>query len=229
MNKINWNIYKFHPHILPKIMTNSRDKTDILSVTAKACLDELWIKEVFGRENFDTKNKYTDKGIISEGDSLLLINKVTKKTLVKNEKTFENRFLIGTPDVIGDRLKDVKTSWSIFSFSKVDEKYANDAYYYQLLGYMWLLNRKVADVIFCLTNTPEEIMMGELYKLSFRFSEINDGDELVMDRFKCNYIFDDIDPKLRVKRFIFKYDREKFNLLKERLIIARDYLKNKKL
>ena len=229
MNKINWNTYKFHPHMLPKIMTASKSKTDILSTTAKGQLDELWIKEVFGRENFDTKNKYTQKGIISELDSLKLINQVTGKVLFKNEKTFENRFLAGTPDIIVGRLIDIKSSWSIFSFNGVEEQHAYNTYYYQLLGYMWLLNRRVASVIFCLVNTPEEIMNDELYRLSFKFPGMNDLSEAEMNRFKCNFIFDDIDPKSRMKKFIFKYDHEKIVLLKERLIAARIYLKNRKL
>src|SRR5690606_38324505 len=103
----------------------------------------LWIKEVFDREKYDTVNKYTNKGIACESDSLDLVQKVTGEAYFKNQKQYENEWIIGTPDVVNsENVIDIKTSFNIWSFANADEKYAQKSYFYQLLGYMWLCEKE---------------------------------------------------------------------------------------
>lgn len=229
MNKIDFSTYLFRASSLPNIMINGRSKTDLLSETAKSYLRQLWILEVWGREKFDTTNKYTEKGIMCEPDAMDLVKKVTKQAYFKNKERFNNEFITGEPDIlIGHgspeaRVKDVKTSWSIWTFNNVDESSALKSYYFQMLGYMWLTGSKLCDLIYCLVNTPEEIMNDELYKLSFKYPEMNESDAN-MERFKVNYIFDDIPAKQRMKSFLIEYNEEDVELVKERLTAARAYL-----
>lgn len=227
MNKtIDFSTYKFRCSSLPALMTKSRSKTDPLSETAKTYLRELWIREVFAREKFDTKNKFTDKGIACESDSLDLVQNVTGQTYFKNKKELNNEWIKGTPDVIlSDSVIDIKTSWDIWTYSNVDEKSAQKAYYYQLLGYMWLTGTEKGDLMYCLVNTPEEIMNHELYKLSFRFPEINESEEAA-EKFKRNYLFDDISPVLRLKRYQLYLVPEDIEELKEKILQCREYLSN---
>ena len=229
VNKIDFSTYLFRTSSLPTIMVNGRSKTDLLSETAKGYLRQLWILEVWGREKFDTTNKYTEKGIMCEPDAMDLVRKVTKQAYFKNKERFNNEFITGEPDILIDkgletaRVKDIKNSWSIWTFNNVDEATALKSYYYQMLGYMWLTGAKLSDLIYCLVNTPEEIMNDELYKLSFKYPEMNESDEK-MARFKINYIFDDIPAKLRMKSFMIEYNEEDVELVKERLTAARAYL-----
>lgn len=226
---IDFSTYKFRCSSLPNLMTASRSKTEPLSETTKSYLRELWIKEVYGREKFDTSNKYTEKGIMCEPDSMDLVQKVTKQTYFKNTEKFENEFVNGTPDIVlkkgtpDARIKDIKSSWNIWTFNSVTEDSARKSYYFQMLGYMWLTGAKVADLIYCLVNTPEEIMNDELYKLSFRFPEINESDEKA-NRFKVNYIFDDISPELRMKQFMIQFNEEDIAQLKEKIVLSRQYM-----
>lgn len=207
-------------------MTNGRSKTDILSETAKAGLRELWIRVVFNREKFDTTNKYTEKGIMCEPDAMELIKEVTGITYFKNKVRFKNDFIEGEPDIFNEKGKfiiDVKTSWSIWTFNNVDEKYALYNYYYQLLGYMWLTGSTRADIMFCLVNTPEDIMMEELRRLAYKYPEIDESDEKA-ERFIRNYKFDDIPAKLRLKTIPVDFSDDDIELLKERVVAARVYL-----
>ena len=208
-------------------MVNGRSKSDILSETAKTGLRELWVKEVFKREKFDTTNKYTEKGILCEPDAMDLIEKVTKQTYFKNKEEFKNEFVSGTPDIIlkpESIVKDTKCSWNIWTFANVDESYAIKTYYHQMLGYMWLTGVTKAELIFCLVNTPEEIMNDELMRLSYKFPEINESEEKA-EKYIRNYKFDDIDESLRIKSFIIDFKQEDVELLKERINAGREYLK----
>lgn len=229
MNKVNFKTYKFRCSALPYLMTTSRSKTDPLSDTTKAYLREVWIAEVFGRIKYDLKNKFTDKGIACESDSLDLVQKVTKTTYFKNKKLLENEWIKGTPDVIKkDSIIDIKTSWDIWTYAKVDADLAQKTYFYQLLGYMWLTGTKNSELMYCLVNTPEEIISDELYKLAFRYPEINESTEAA-EKYRFNYIFDDIDPKLRLKTFALPYIEDEVKLLKEKIVASREYLGKLKL
>ena len=227
---IDFSKYTFRCSSLPALMTNSKTKSEILSETAKASLRELWVREVFGREKFDTSNKYTEKGIMCEPDSMDLIKRVTGKTYFKNNDRLENEFVNGTPDIIlngpptdASKIIDVKTSWDLWTFAAVDRAAALKSYYYQLLGYMWLTNAPVSELIYCLVNTPDEIMNNELYKLSFRYPEMNESEEKA-ERFRRNYIFDDIPDELKLKSFIIEFDGNDIEILQERIVAARAYL-----
>lgn len=69
---------------LGKIMTNSRSKSDPLSKTCKSEIENLVKQELFGYKTF-IDNKYVNKGIQVEDESIKLYNEVflliTRKTL----------------------------------------------------------------------------------------------------------------------------------------------------
>ena len=221
---IDWDTYKFRCSSLPMLMTKSRSKSDILSETAKACLREIWIKEMFGREKIDTRNKFVDKGISCESDSLDLVKEVLGVNYFKNNKEYSNDWIKGTPDIVTVmEIKDIKTSWDIWTFATVDEDKAYKDYYYQLLGYMWLTKSPNSELIYCLVDTPEEIINDELYRLSFKYKDISDNPETEM-KVKRNYLFSDIEPKLRLKNYKFSYTEAETEAVKGILMEARKYL-----
>lgn len=227
MQKVNWDTYKFRCHMLPELMTNSRSKSDPLSETTKSKLSEIWIEEVYGRKNYDTKNKYTEKGIECESDSLTLIEQVTGNVYFKNKLELENDFIKGTPDV-KTPLIDVKTAWNIFTFKDVDEKKALKRYCYQLLGYMWLTESDKGSLAFTLINTPEHIMYDELRLKAYKYPEIDQSEE-VMEQFKKNYIFDDIPAEQRLKIFEVARNDEDIAEIEKRVTLWREFLKEQSL
>jgi hypothetical protein len=229
MKKPNFFNYKFRASSLPILMTTSRSKSDTLSETTKTYLKSLWIAEMYDREKYDNRNKFTEKGIACESDSLSLIQEVTGETFFKNQEHFENEFVQGTPDIINlPKIEDVKTSWDIWTYQAVDKEVAGKDYFWQVQGYMWLTGAKSAVLRFCLVNTPELIVNDEMYKLSFKYPELQDNPELEA-KMRRNYLFDDIPAKKRLKSFKFRSSNKKIRMLKKQIKAARAYLNTIKL
>lgn len=204
-----------------------RDAKPELSDSTKTYLRDIFIKEVYGRVKPDIDTKYTRKGIAVEPDSMELVRQVTGKIYFKNLNPYENEFIKGTPDIKKTRdrfIRDTKSSWSIWTFAAVDEKKARSDYFYQMLGYMWLTGRKWAQLMYCLVNTPEEIIEREMYKASFSNEDLLNHDEVAVAEFRKNYVFDDIPAKQRLKRFTFEYDEQLVEQLKQKVILSREYL-----
>lgn len=212
--------YKFRCSGLRHLMTNGRKKDELFGDTTKTYLRDIFIKETYGRDrSYLTKSKYTDKGTMVESDSLDLIEAATGEKHFKNLKSLENDFIKGTPDVIlSDKIIDIKSSWDIWTFASVDEKRAKADYYYQLLGYMWLTGTKTSELTYCLNNTPEMLIADEMCRLSFKIGEEN------TEQYRVNFVFDDIDPKVKIKTFRFDFNELLVDEIKARVLAARDYL-----
>lgn len=223
MGRINWNNYKFHCSGLPTLMTKSRVK-DQLSETAKSYLRELWISEVYKRNKLFT-NKFCDKGLLVEQDSLELVTKILNKGfLAKNKEFLENEYICGTPDIRKPFLGDIKSSWDIWTFASVDQKKAISDYYWQLFGYMWLEKQKRSKLIYSLVNTPIEIVANEKQRLQYSMDVEKNEAEIDL-----NYEFEDISQKTRIKVFNFKFEKEKIDEVIKTVEMAREYLKSLKL
>ncbi len=220
---MDFSTYKFRCHGLGNLLVDPRSKTEPLSETTKTYLKELWIQEMFGREKI-ISTKYMAKGISCETDSVQLVEKVLNKTYFKNQKEFTNDLLAGIPDVIDSEfVLDIKTSWDIWTFAAVDEDSARKAYYGQLLGYMLLTGKTKAKLAYCLTNTPEDQISYEMYKLKVS-GAIKDDNEEEEAKARSNFIFDDIAQEKRVKIYDFEIDEEIVNKLTERIRLSREYM-----
>lgn len=205
-------------------MTKSRSKSDPLSETTKAKLREIWIEETYGRKNYGSANKYTQKGLEVEQDSLDIVTKVLGKGfLAKNKDFLENEYICGTPDVINPILIDVKSSWDIWTFANVDEKKAIKDYYWQLQGYMWMTGISESKLCYALVNTPPMILEDEIYRLTFKIGEEE------ADKARVNYQYDDIEFVDRVKIFDIKFDEIKTMEIIRMATEAREYLSKIKL
>ena len=124
-----------------------RDKKPELGDTAKSIVEAQLLYDVFGIPN-DFSSKQTDKGNKCEQSSIYLLQKVAGLFgIEKNETTFENEYLIGTPDVIGpDNVIDVKTPWSSKTFPWFKKTLPTNSYEWQLQGYFMLTTKKVGYI-----------------------------------------------------------------------------------
>lgn len=225
MNKPNFSKYKFHASGIKKLMVNSRKKSDPLSETTKSYLREIWIEAVFGRIK-PIITPAMQKGTIVETDSMELVQKVTGQTYFKNNKELENDYIIGTPDIIDKKnslIRDIKSSWDLWTFAKVTEKSASKDYYWQILGYMWLTDTKKGSLNYALVNTPENLINDEIYRLCFKMTEEE------ADKHRINFIFDDIDEKLRLKQYNFDFKQEDVEQVMSKIELCREYLISYKL
>jgi hypothetical protein len=100
-----------------KIMSAPRNKSEVLSQTAKTYIHEMVLQDKYGiRKEFSSR--YTDKGNEVENESINLVNQVLDVGFIyKNEEYFENDWITGTPDVNTEQvLLDVKSSWDGSTF-----------------------------------------------------------------------------------------------------------------
>lgn len=149
---------------LGKLMTEPQSKADKeagkLSKTATSYLDEFIALYKYGRLKPFT-NKYVQKGTVVEKDSIDLYCDVFKTFAKKNDKWFNDGTIGGTPDIIfKDKVTDIKSSWQLSTF--LANKGIPKDYFWQLCGYARLLKIKKAELVFCLVNTPENLIDKEL-------------------------------------------------------------------
>ena len=101
--------YKFRCSSIGKLMTNSRSKSNPLSVTTMNYLKQLHKEEVFGRKK-EIRSKYLDKGIEVEEEAITLYSEVTGELFIKNKKRFTNDFIT-----------EIKSKMMIFKQGKYQE------------------------------------------------------------------------------------------------------------
>lgn len=184
-------------------MTKSRSKSDPLSQTSKTFAKE-WMKENIYGYRKEIKSKYLEKGTVLEDIAIdKAIEWLDLPFVIKNEKSFEDEFFTGTPDLIlENEVIDIKCSYDCFTFPLFEEELPTDDYYYQLQVYMHLTGKKKGRVVYVLLNTPEEIAPWEEEK-----------------------DYDDLDKKYRVKSYEFDFDEKVIEDLKEKVLLTREYLK----
>ena len=148
---------------LPKIMTNPRTKSEVLSETAKSEMIKIAKEDFYGYSSQMT-NKYVEKGIEVEDKSIELLNTIKLANYKKNVTRLENDFLTGEADIndeVNDEIIDIKSSWSLETFPALPSDINIKDYEMQLRGYMMLYNRSKASVCYCVVDTPDELCKYE--------------------------------------------------------------------
>lgn len=201
-----------------RIMTSPRSKGEVLSQTTKSYIKELVLEHKYGIRK-EINSRYLDKGNMVENESIELTEKVLDLDLiVKNESYFENEFICGTPDIImGDTIIDVKSSWSAHTFPFfLDEELPNKDYYYQLQGYMALTGATKGMVVYCLINTPEEIVLDEIRRTSWSRHELDVTEETEAE-VRQQHEFDHIPEVNRVKAYYIERNEDVIQAIYERV------------
>lgn len=201
-----------------KIMTSPRSKGEVLSQTTKSYIKELVLEHKYGIRK-EINSRYLDKGNMVENESIELTERVLDLDLiVKNESYFENEFICGTPDIImGDTIIDVKSSWSAHTFPFfLDEELPNKDYYYQLQGYMALTGATKGMVVYCLINTPEEIVLDEIRRTSWSRHELDVTEETEAE-VRQQHEFDHIPEVNRVKAYHIERNEDVIQAIYERV------------
>lgn len=228
---------KFRCSSLSNLMIEPKSKSELISETTKSFLREYYIKKKYNKiKNFESK--YIEKGLLVEEDSLTNYSLFKKEIYNKNDIELSNDFITGTPDTfIGDDIHnaktiiDVKSSWSIFTFFDSKEEKLNKNYYWQLQGYMWLTGAKDAKLVYCLINTPEQLVIDEKRRLSWKMGlidyDINDEYIIASKIIDNNNNFDDIPLSEKIHEIHIERNDEDIEKLKSKIILANEYLNNK--
>jgi hypothetical protein len=202
-----------------------------LSEGCKTFLGGVYATEKYGKwsPSKDIGSRQTEKGTEVEDDSLTLVSRLEKKLLVKNEERVENDWFSGHPDAFeGDNLQhatiihDVKSPWDIETFFSYLGKDLPRPYYWQMQGYMDLTGATVAEVHFCLVNTPERFIKdtaGVLLRNKQFISDLSPDYLKAEAEIINNMTFDDM--PLSDKRIKFTVKRNDDDIEKARLQVEK--------
>ena len=195
---------------LPKIMTSPRSKSEVLSQTAISYIKQLAKEDFYGYKT-QLDNKYINKGIQCEQNSIDLLNSVLFTSYEKNKERLSNDFLTGEADIVAENeIIDVKTSWSLDTFPALPSDINSKDYEMQLRGYMMLYNKPFASVCYCMVSTPDELYTWESEQIHF-VDEILPEKRITMLKFERDEAIEkDIEAKCTEA---IKYYNEYFNQL----------------
>jgi len=231
---MNFDNYKFHPSSLVNIMTDAKSDKDILGATCKKYLAQCYVGERYGRKK-DITSKYMEKGIVQEEESITLYSLVTKTFHKKNTEEIQNDFFIGTPDLYdganilkAKKIIDIKTSWDIFTFFNVLTEPINKTYVWQLQAYMDLTGAQTANLVYCLVDTPPNLIEDAKRKLQWAMNVVNPlthGEFIKQcEQIEKNMTFGDIPKEERYIEFSFPRDQDMIDRAHQRVKECREYL-----
>lgn len=193
---------KWHPSSIGKLMTNGRGKNE-MGQTAKSYIKQV-AKENFYGYRSEINNKYIQKGLMQEQDSIDLLNTVRFEGYIKNTVRMVDELMTGECDIItNDSIIDIKTSWSLDTFPVMAEDGYDTIYEWQLRAYMRLYDRPKAELIYCMVTTSNELL--------------NEWENLDIHR------VDHIAPEKRITVLSFDRDEAKEQEMVERLELCTEY------
>jgi hypothetical protein len=210
---------------LGKLLVEPRSKSEVLSQTAKSYIEDLFNELEFGyRKEFSSR--YTDKGLEMEDEAIQFASEQFDwEFVVKNTERFTNDYITGEPDINTDNLlADIKCSWSLDTYPMFEADLKNKDYYWQLQGYMWLTGKTEAELVYCLMNTPLQIVEDEVRRAHWKAGLIDEDIDL-RHEVQTKHNYDNIPSKLRVKRYIVERDEKAIEKIIEKVEIAREYYK----
>lgn len=218
---------KFRCSNVGLLLTEPKLKSDKeacnLSETAKTMIEEKWLFDNFGYKE-DILTDEMLKGILSEQDAMQLVQDVLGGAFRKRSKKYlENDYLTGTPDIIlDDAVEDTKCSFSVKTFFNAE---CTKLYETQLRCYMALTGVKKARLIYCLVETPAEIIEEQKKKLYYKFGcDEENADYIKMClQIDKNHDISMIQKEKRIKVFEFEHEQEFIDKLYLKIEKAREY------
>lgn len=207
-------------------LIQKRDNPE-LSATCKTFLIECYVSEVYGREK-DVYSKYMEKGLLVEEDAMTLYSLVKDTYFKKNEERLENAYITGCPDIREYKhVRDLKSSWDLFTFMKSKVAKLDAAYEWQLTGYQWLDNAESGTLAYCLIDTPETLIQKEVNKLMWDMgSTTSESPEFLEAKAKLEHQmrFGDIAQQERVHEKFVRRDEAKIKQIPDRVKECRDWM-----
>lgn len=239
-NKVKWTDTKKEKYIK---LTSKRDAPDILPTGVITHLDDVFRSVFDGRKRY-LKNKYLDKGNICEQDSMQLASDIDGEFYEPHEKYYENDFICGTPDIVFEDVKDIKSNYDKDSFDKAE---LTTLYTWQVRFYLWLCGFTKGELVYCLVNGTIDDLNNQKYYLKNALGDLDGTSEeykkqvqqlernMIFDieAWKKNYPFYEfentelnfsISKIRRIKRFDIELLPEHITFIKKRVKMCREYL-----
>jgi hypothetical protein len=209
---------------ISKMMSNGRGK-DTMGKTAETyCLDWLKSQPEFFNRRPNYSNKYTEKGILVEDESLdFVAEHLGYGLILKNEHRFKSACgrITGIPDnVQPNHTIDVKNSWSWETFP-IFETELDTAYEWQGQGQMFITGVESHKTIYILTDTPAHLIEREA---SHQANKWGYDYEEILEQLLEEMTYSDLDPAKRVKVYEIKADKERQQAILDRVDLCRKFI-----
>lgn len=220
-----------HCSSLSKIMTDPKSKEDKaagnLSATAKTHLIEIYAELLFDFKK-ELDNKYIRKGNEVEAEAIDELSMILKLPFEKNQETFKNSFITGTPDIIYEPFcVDTKCSYDWISYLKNIDGELDDTYEAQMQGYLDLLGYKKGYIAYLLLDTPIDQIQFEHSKLLRSMNVISEeSPEFVKawEEKEKTLIYSNHPIEKRFLLFEVNYNEEFIEKAKQKIVKAREFL-----
>jgi len=235
MSTVNWDEIKFRASSWGNLMTDSKDKKEVIGKTCAGELIKIYNQEKYGRKK-EIITKAMDKGRIVEDASISMYSKLDGIIYFKNDEQLENEWFTGHPDVFSgkdiyhaDTVDDMKNSWELDSFTPWLIEGADKSGICQLNVYYSLTGAKSGSLVRALMDCPPEILEGEKRKLLYSMNVIS---EFSPDYVKAceelvkNLTFPDIPEQERLIKITVPRDEELIQKMKDKVPVMREWLKN---
>ena len=214
-------------------LIKKRDQKPTLSETAKKEIQKIALFNKYGIED-EFSSKPTDKGIMNEPESIRIASEILGWFDIPLSKSrLMNDFITGEPDVLkkGIMVADVKSSFSGLTFPWFAEELPNASYYWQMQSYMWLSDLDTSELVYVLTDTPEQMILDMIQKKYWKmlpdpqYSDFTPSEieQIADDHVRSQHNFDHIPMEKRVKQFIVKRDNDAIEAMKNQIAICREY------
>jgi len=216
--------FKIRCSAIGKIMTNSRKKDETLGATAKSYC-KGWVKEQIYARKIEFSNKYTQKGLIVEDNSLdFIAEQLDLGMVLKNESHLDNDTMTGTPDaILSDMVIDVKNSWDFSTFPLFETEIPNKDYYWQAQGYMNLTGKSKYKLIYVLSDTPLHLIEREMNSYKYQ-NGIDEIDQEMYDDFVRRMTYPDIPDNHKIKIFDIERSQANIQQINDRVIECREFI-----
>lgn len=212
------NLKEEHAYLLSKMVAQPK-----LSETTKTYLEEIFTEATFGCTK-EIQTRQMVKGNLHEERSITLYSDVMNVPFFKNKDSRSNEWIKGTCDNVTDIIRDIKTSWDVYTFPFSKREEVSPLYWWQVHGYMWLWDKPKAEVIHCLVNTPEMLVTDEKFKYARMHPDVEITPEIEA-QIERNLLPESyIAPNARVRVFHVDYEKEAIEALKVQIPKCREYL-----
>lgn len=198
---------RFRASSLSELMTDPKEKSEVLSKGAKTYLEKMAKEYVYGF-NQVISGKEMEKGLIVEDEAISLYNSVFFTNHKKNTERRNNEWLTGECDIFtGSKVIDIKSPWSLATFpatiAAAQAACKERGYDWQGRAYMMLWDVDSFEVAFCMVNTPDDLIRYEQEELHY---------------------VDHIEETLRITVAAYQRDKELEDKIKVKVDAAREYL-----
>ncbi|AMR34185.1 hypothetical protein A0256_23395 [Mucilaginibacter sp. PAMC 26640] len=198
---------------------------------------EKWLKEKLYDRRKNFANKYLEKGISCEEESIkYAADSLGWGDVSKNEEWFSNEWMEGTPDIIAfwdnaPTVIDMKNVWDCFTLPLFDDVIPTPAYETQLQVYMHLVTEEYgiefnnAILTYALMDAPLNVMEKEMRSLSWEQGQRGLITDEIRQKVHKEMTYSDLPAELRLKTFTVNRDPSVIDELKIRVDMCRVYIK----